>query len=630
MSFRNRLALFFVVIVIVPMLAVAFLLFRLIDRSSTGQAEATIQQQHRTANRLFGEQRELAQIALQQEVGRDRRFAAALRDGDIDRARGRIGAIVEHRAIQRILFVRDGKVVLRAGNRRAIAPAVRPVQTSTGRRLGRLEVSVTDARAYVRRMRELTGLHTVVLNGGKALASTLPAAAERVLRTSDGDTFALGGTDYRVHDFTDPGAFSGQKIRVVTLGSLAASGSERTEDRTFAGVILLSFFLLAIACAMLVSRTLQQQIAAFLTAARRLGAGDFSAQVPTVGRDEFAALGEEFNKMSRELAGRLAELSEERGRVLDAVRRIGDAAASGLDLDATLAIVVRSAGEGVRADAGRIYVRANGNGTIEERSRVGDVDGLEAALQSVEAEALRSGRMCERTTGAVSAIAQPLHAAGGTSVVGVLSVARNGSSFSDGDRDLLAYLAGQAARSIENVELHETTARRSVTDERTGLANDRAFEGALADELERARRLGGDLGLVMIDLDDFKVVNDTYGHPQGDAVLREVARVLRESSREIDFPARYGGEEFAVLLPGTEMEGAYVRAERVRKQIEELRVQRLDGAGALRITASCGVADVRVARIDRDALVNAADAALLEAKRTGKNKTVRAKPKPPQ
>ena len=180
-------------------------------------------------------------------------------------------------------------------------------------------------------------------------------------------------------------------------------------------------------------------------------------------------------------------------------------------------------------------------------------------------------------------------------VVGVVSVARNGP-FTAGDRELFSYLAGQVARSMENVELHETTARRSVTDELTGLSNRRAFDDALAAEVERAKRFGNDLGLVLIDIDDFKRVNDTYGHPQGDVVLREVARVLRESSREVDHPARYGGEELAAVLPGTDLEGAFNRAERVREQIAELRIPRLDGGGTLTITVSCGVAAARGVR----------------------------------
>ena len=134
---------------------------------------------------------------------------------------------------------------------------------------------------------------------------------------------------------------------------------------------------------------------------------------------------------------------------------------------------------------------------------------------------------------------------------------------------------------------------------------------------------------MLLDLDDFKTVNDTYGHQQGDLVLREVARVLRETSREIDEPARYGGEELAVVLPGTDLEGAYNLAERVRAGIEELALpaarRRGHAGGSPRASGSAtlpGSAD------DMRELVAAADEALYRAKRAGKNRTVRAEASP--
>ncbi len=625
MSFRNRLALFFVLIVIVPMLAVAFLLFRLIDNSATGQAEAKISQQHTIATNLFSEQGARAASALR-VVGNDRVFTSALQDGNTKRAQKRAEQLRKSRKLERIVFVRSDKIIVQSGDKRAIAPAVRSVVSARGRELGRLEVSVIDAGTYAQLARTLTGLQMIVFNGGKVLASTLPSANAGNLPLADGASATLDGVEYRVQNFGGVNPFHGQEIRVFTLGSIAAARSVDSGDRMFASVILLGFFMLAIACAILVSRTLQQQIAEFLIAARRLAGGDFSAQVPTVGRDEFAELGEEFNKMSRELERRLAELSQERGRVQDSMRRLGEAVAANLDRDALLELVVQTAVDGVGADAGRACVRSNGGEKLQERSRVGDMNGIEAAVASAEAEAMASGSARETTIGAATAIAQPLRRADGRDdVVGVVSVGRSGRPFTPSDRELFNYLAGQAARSMENVDLHETAARESVTDDLTGLNNRRAFDDVLASEIERARRFGGDLGLVLIDLDNFKVVNDTYGHPQGDVVLREVARVLRESSREIDHPARYGGEELAVVLPGTDLEGAFNRAERIRAEIGRLEIPRLDGAGTVTITTSCGVAAVHADGADGRALVQAADNALYQAKHSGKNTSVRAR-----
>jgi diguanylate cyclase (GGDEF)-like protein len=332
--------------------------------------------------------------------------------------------------------------------------------------------------------------------------------------------------------------------------------------------------------------------------------------------------------MSNELEERLGELGRERARVQKAMRRLGEAVASNLNRDALLELVVRTAVDGVGADAGRACVRTpNGTSTtLQERSRVGNLDRLEGAVESVEALALRDGSPREVSSGAANAIAHPLRGAhAGTDVVGVVSIGRNGRPFTQGDRDLFSYLAGQAARSIENVQLHETAARESITDDLTGLSNRRAFDDALSAEIERSKRYGDGVGLVILDLDDFKSVNDTYGHQQGDVVLREVARVLRETSREVDHPARYGGEELAVVVPGTDLDGTFNLAERMREGIGALRIPRVDGQGTISITTSCGVAAVPPIAADDRMVLAAADAALYEAKRTGKNKSVRAR-----
>jgi diguanylate cyclase (GGDEF)-like protein len=228
------------------------------------------------------------------------------------------------------------------------------------------------------------------------------------------------------------------------------------------------------------------------------------------------------------------------------------------------------------------------------------------------------------------AIAAPMRARVGSGrslqYFGVIAIARRGEPFDEQERELLEYLAAQAVISIENVDLHETIQRQAITDELTGLANLRMFHAAIDREIERSRRFDTPLGLVMLDLDDFKPINDEYGHQQGDTVLVQVARVVRDLSRDIDEPVRYGGEELAVVLPQTDVDGAMLAAERMREAIEELEVQRLDGRGKLRVTASFGVAALPDSADDGTALVAAADQALYRAKRAGKNCVERAQP----
>jgi len=154
----------------------------------------------------------------------------------------------------------------------------------------------------------------------------------------------------------------------------------------------------------------------------------------------------------------------------------------------------------------------------------------------------------------------------------------------------------------------------------TGLANRRALDSRIDEELERARRHGTHLALVLVDVDDFKQFNDRYGHQCGDEVLGTFAAVLAGSLRELDLAGRFGGEEFALVLPGTPVEGACVVAEQIRRTLAEVD---LSGPGdkALRITASFGAAAFPSCATADD-LIAAADRALYEAKHLGKNRVV--------
>jgi diguanylate cyclase (GGDEF)-like protein len=161
-------------------------------------------------------------------------------------------------------------------------------------------------------------------------------------------------------------------------------------------------------------------------------------------------------------------------------------------------------------------------------------------------------------------------------------------------------------------------ASQATTDSLTGLANRWTFDEELALEWRRAERVGDPLALILLDIDNFKTINDTQGHQGGDEVLRKVGEVLAASVRQVDLAARYGGEEFAVIVPETDLDGALDLAERLRKALESKEIQ-LQNGSSLAVTASFGAA-VKGDLVSGEKLVAAADRELYEAKRSGKNR----------
>jgi diguanylate cyclase len=156
----------------------------------------------------------------------------------------------------------------------------------------------------------------------------------------------------------------------------------------------------------------------------------------------------------------------------------------------------------------------------------------------------------------------------------------------------------------------------SVTDELTGLANRRACRSVAEQELERHRRTGRPALLVVLDIDRFKRVNDRFGHPAGDELLRSVTCVLRQCTRATDTPARYAGDEFMIVMPDTDLAGGEAAANRIRECLASLS---LDSAPALRCTVSIGAAEAHHEMADVEDWIQQADAALYRAKDAGRD-----------
>ena len=185
------------------------------------------------------------------------------------------------------------------------------------------------------------------------------------------------------------------------------------------------------------------------------------------------------------------------------------------------------------------------------------------------------------------------------------------------DAKNLRLLGALAEAALETVWQIEEITRRATIDPLTGLYNRGYFENILRLVVTETERFGGGSSLLMIDLDHFKKVNDTYGHPAGDAVLKEVAGVLSLRKRAVDSAFRYGGEELALLLPRTELDGAAELAERLREAVE---LKRIEWQGSvIPLTISCGVAEYPASANTPEGLLAAADEALYAAKAAGRN-----------
>ena len=200
------------------------------------------------------------------------------------------------------------------------------------------------------------------------------------------------------------------------------------------------------------------------------------------------------------------------------------------------------------------------------------------------------------------------------------------------DVRIVELLAAAAAVALQNAHLYQETQRLATTDALTGLSNYRHFHNLLGLEVQRARRMTYPVGLLLMDLDHFKLVNDRHGHPAGDLALQQVADQLRKRLRRTDVIGRLGGEEFGAILPGDGLAEVAVVAEKLRRGIEEM--PPMQGGVVTKptqLTLSLGGASMRPELVDERLLISYADQALYEAKRNGRNQVrLWSEPVPPE
>jgi two-component system, cell cycle response regulator len=487
------------------------------------------------------------------------------------------------------------------------------------KKIGEVDVYVHVGSDLIQQIvRETTlpdDVDVALISGGQAIASTNNVTGPvSGLRAGTGSA-KVAGTGVRADAIRVPASSGGPVYIVATYPeSVLSNAIDSQRLRILVPLLLLGLVLVAgaVFAADRISRALTELAgrAAGLTRGRPAG-------------DELTQLGATIDEISTELTSRMGELEAERGRFKETLQRYGETLAATHDLNALVNAVLDTAVQATRARGGRLLLYDAERGEAIEQARIGTARGMRsdlpvvvAAGDGLEGDALATHEpRVSQVPRAVLAvpILREHHLLGL-----VTAVDPEEGAFSDEDVEALSALAVQAGVAIENARLHRVVERQAVTDSLTGLANRRQFYEVLGREYERAQRFGQPVSLILLDIDDFKLINDSRGHLAGDAVLHSVAATLAEVIREIDLASRYGGEEFAVLLPQTGPEGAANLAERLRSEIAARSI-RFGTEEITGVTASFGVAAGPVHDQTQIDLIASADAALYQAKREGKN-----------
>jgi diguanylate cyclase (GGDEF)-like protein len=690
MSLRSRLTLFFVAIVVLPVTAVTLSGWRAVAGSSERQVRVELEYGQRSAMLVFAAQaRQAGDLlgALTRDPGLQ--LALARRDGR------RLQAVLDRSRVADLLVavtLPDGRVLARAGRTTpaflaGVTPPAYPAllaavpadpgwamlqrRSVTVRRpgcaragssceLGTVTAGIWMDDAELQRLAMGTAdADLTVAVGARPVASTLGrlTGADQVPAwTGSGRARLAGRPVVMLADWLSPTPGERARLLVSTPAPPTTAG---LDSRLVALVVLLlaGVVLVATLLGAVLARLVSRPLGELAEQARAIARGDF-AEPPAAVRSggEVGELARAFDRMRGELGRYLAALHASRDELARSMSRLGETLSSTHDLPKLLTVVLEAAVQARQARAGSLLLLTPDRSALRRQAVCGLVEpqvqeripighgvagSVAASGRPVVLASPVEGAEWTAEPPAATQVSVPLLAQG--RVLGVLNLydRQGGGPFTLEDAEALTAFAVQAAVAIENVQLHAEAERLSVTDPMTGAWNFRYFGRRFEQEIERSRRFGRVLALLMIDLDHFKAVNDRHGHQRGDDVLVELARRVTGSVRDIDTFARYGGEEFVLILPETSLEGALAVAEKLRRvtratpfaarqggREDERGAQGAAGAGrGVGLTISIGVACFPEHATDAEALLRAADDALYEAKVQGRDRVVAAGPR---
>lgn len=449
----------------------------------------------------------------------------------------------------------------------------------------------TDAIDRPAGLRE--GLHEVTIDGVEQLALTQPL-------------------------------LDGSVLVGATMPVSRAHAQEQEGRSSLWGFIVLMTVLM-IGVSLILTRAVADALRRFADIARDLAGGHLDRRLPVTGEDEIAVLASSFNDMAEHLEDRIARLTQARVSMRRQVELFGEALANATDIEEMLQAVCSLAMESTPATHARFWT-LNDDGRFEHAACIGLRPGDDEPCGLEKAVPLRNASV--RGEGSPHWLVVPARMRSGQ-IVGLLTLVSVTADFAEDDVRIAERIAVQAAVAIDNARMHERLRLQATRDGLTGLPNHRSLQDELARRVAEAYDADMPLGVCLFDIDNFKRINDTYGHPVGDEAIKAIAGTLEHGMGGMGMVARYGGEEFVVIIPGCDLDAAARIADRLREDITRIELPLEDGT-VLTLTASGGVANLdtqhRGTRVGNAELLHQADVGLYNAKRTGKNRIVTAGP----
>jgi diguanylate cyclase (GGDEF)-like protein len=564
-SFKFKLVAYFGLLALVPLAAAFWGYQSIAARSQTREADVRLQSGLRSGLAAYQDRLDSAARAADR-LARSSGFAPALARNDRAALRRLLGTT------QRL---------------RIVGPHVdlgaKPKRVATGRRVSVIGPKGPLGQVVAQLPLDSNLEQLLRLRAGLAEGDGMRLLPVGTFRMPEGKTatVSFAGKRFRTLVSTPLAGAPTMTLAVLAPQSKIDAATMHTERSLLAAV--LATLLLVGVIAWLEGRSIVRSIKRLVTAANSMALGDLDKRVPVNGRDELALLARSFNEMAEQLSARMQELETERARLQGAIALFGEALAATHDVEELLRVVLDVEIEATDATSGHVIVDG---AVVAEAGEPKGNDRIEIPLRAGEAN------------------------------FGHLVLI--GHEFDEEARFTAISIAAHAVVALDNARLHRIVRQQALIDGLTGLANRRHAERSLETEASRAERFGGPLAVVLVDLDDFKEVNDRHGHLAGDDVLRELATVLSETVRSVDIASRWGGEEFALILPGADAVGGAQLAERARVALAERTILTQEGV-PVRVTASFGVASFPE-HGEGDDLLRAADSALYEAKKRGKNR----------